>query len=69
MTPGPGNPEPGEVYFEFLRMGRNMKVVAVDAATGIEVTILGPASAPQDQLQQLALRKLKRRLQAEGRHC
>jgi len=50
-------------------MGRNMKVVAVDAATGIEVTILGPASAPQDQLQQLALRKLKRRLQAEGRHC
>lgn len=65
MTPGPENPMLGEVYFEFRQIGQSIKVVAVDAQTGVEVTIIGPASSPQSQLQRLALRKLKRRLEGE----
>jgi hypothetical protein len=38
--------------------------VAIDATTGIEVTVLGPARAAQADLQRLALQKLKARLKA-----
>ncbi len=54
--------QPGEVYFEFTAIGRNVKVAAIDAATGTEVVVMGPASASQAQLRQLALSKLKARL-------
>lgn len=36
-----------------------MKVTAVDAATGIEVVVMGPASAAHTDLQKIAVRKLK----------
>ncbi|WP_029056841.1 DUF6898 family protein [Stappia stellulata] len=52
----------GEVYFEFFPVGRQVRVTAIDAATGIEVVVLGPRQASQADLQQLALRKLTRRL-------
>jgi len=55
----------GEVYFEFHQIGRAMKVSAVDAASGIEVVIMGPASATQNDLQNIALRKLKVRMERE----
>ncbi len=55
----------GEVYFEFHQVGRAMKVSAVDAATGIEVVVMGPASATQSDLQNIALRKLKARIERE----
>ena len=58
MSPGPGK----EVYFEMTRVGGAVRVAAIDGATGIEVTIMGPASALQSDLQQLALAKLKVRL-------
>ncbi len=57
---------PGEVYFEFTAIGRSVKVSAIDAASGLEVSVVGPASAPQAQLERLALQKLKARLAAAG---
>ena len=55
-----------DVYFEFVAIGRNVKVSAIDAATGTEVSIMGPASASQADLQRLALQKLVARLKAAG---
>ncbi len=40
-----------------------MRVTAVDAATGLEVVIMGPVSASQSDLQRLALRKLEAQLE------
>lgn len=57
-------PQHGEVYFEFTAIGRNVRVSAIDAATGTEVTVMGPASAAQADLQRLALQKLMARLKA-----
>ena len=54
--------DPGEVYFEFTAIGGSAKVVAIDAATGTEVTVIGPAHAAQSDLQRLALGKLKAKL-------
>lgn len=53
--------EPGgrEVYFEFVAIGNAVKVTAIDSQTGIEVSTMGPASASQADLQQLALQKLR----------
>jgi hypothetical protein len=61
------NSEAGnEVYFEFVAIGRQVKVSAIDAASGIEVSVIGPASASQADLQRLALQKLQARLKARG---
>ncbi len=62
----------GEIYFEFTAIGRNVKVSAIDAATGTEVSIMGPATASRADLQRLALQKLQAqaqgaRLKASGR--
>lgn len=54
-----------EVYFEFVAIGNAVKVTAIDSLTGIEVSAVGPASAAQADLQQLALQKLKMRLKRE----
>lgn len=57
---------PGEVYFEFTPVGRQVRVAAVDAATGVEVIVMGPVTASNDQLQTIALRKLQMRLRQEA---
>jgi hypothetical protein len=57
-----GNEPPREVFFELTRLGSTVKVVAIDGATGIEVSVMGPASAAQSDLERLALAKLKARL-------
>ena len=54
-----------DVYFEFTAIGASVKVVAIDSTTGIEVSIIGPASAAQADLERLALQKLKVRLARE----
>jgi hypothetical protein len=59
-------PRPGEVYFEFTVIGRNVKVSAIDAASGTEVTVIGPATASQADLQRLAQQKLAAKLKAAG---
>jgi hypothetical protein len=48
-----------EVYFEITIIGTSAKVVALDAATGVEVTAIGPAKASLADLKRLALGKLK----------
>jgi hypothetical protein len=58
-------PEEREVYFEFIAVGNAVKVTAIDSLTGIEVSAMGPASAAQMDLKQLALQKLKARLKRE----
>jgi hypothetical protein len=55
----------GEVYFEFTQVGASVRVAAIDGATGIEVTVVGPASAAARDLERLALAKLKARLAKE----
>jgi hypothetical protein len=54
-----------EVFFEFTVIGRTVKVSAVDSATGLEVSVVGPASASRAELQRVALQKLKARLVAQ----
>jgi hypothetical protein len=56
--------EPGdrEIYFEHIAIGNAVKVTAIDSLTAIEVSIMGPVSAAQSDLERLALRKLLARL-------
>lgn len=51
------------VYFEHRVIGHAAKCTAIDAETGTEVSVSGPAGAPA-QLERLALRALERRLAA-----
>jgi hypothetical protein len=53
---------PREVYFEYIAIGASVKVTAIDAASGREVSIVGPASAARADLERLALNKLTMRL-------
>jgi hypothetical protein len=55
-----------EVYFEFTRLGGSVKVAAIDGDTGIEVSVVGPASAAPSDLERLAVAKLKARLARES---
>lgn len=52
----------GEVYFEHRKFGTAVRVAAIDGRTGIEVTVVGPASAAAADLERLALSKLRARL-------
>jgi hypothetical protein len=55
-----------QVFFEFTRLGGSVKVAAIDGDTGIEVSIVGPASAAPSDLERLAVAKLKARLARES---
>jgi len=48
-----------EVYLEFLVVGDSIKVVAVDAASGTEVSITGSVHAPKAELEKVAMDKLR----------
>jgi hypothetical protein len=54
-----------DIYFEFTAIGATVKVSAIDAATGTEVSVVGPSSAAQADLERLAVAKLKARLRRE----
>ena len=56
---------PREVYFEHIAIGNAVKVTAIDSVTAIEVSIMGPVSASQRDLERLALQKLLARLARE----
>ncbi|WP_299812300.1 serine hydroxymethyltransferase [uncultured Roseibium sp.] len=58
-------PNSGEIYLEFRSIGRQVQVIAMDAATGIEVSAFGPSSASQTDLKRIAIRKLQRRIELE----
>jgi hypothetical protein len=51
-----------DVFFEITVLGTTAKVSAIDSASGIEVMVLGPASAAETELKRLALAKLRTRL-------
>ena len=48
----------GEIYIEFVVQGSVVKVTAIDASTGTEASIVGPANAAQAALADAARRKL-----------
>ena len=54
--------QPGEVIFEFVRLGSFLKVIAIDAASGIEVSAVVPVTTRPPDAQRLALQKLRRKL-------
>ena len=55
MTPAD---EPDDVIFEYIQFGNSTRVVAVDAATGVEVTVQVPSSLSSADMQTVALKKL-----------
>jgi hypothetical protein len=54
-----------EIYFEFIQVGAQIRVAAVDAATGAEVVVMCPANSMRMDMERLALRKLMRLLEGE----
>jgi hypothetical protein len=54
-----------DVYFEFVAIGHSVKVTAIHAVSGVEVSVLGPAGAARSDLERLALQKLVARLGRE----
>ena len=48
-----------EVLFEFVPMGTSIKVSAIDPVSGTEVSIVGPASSSQRDLERVARSKLQ----------
>lgn len=53
---------PGETLFEFVTRGNATRCAAIDAATGVEVVVIGPAGAAEAHLRLVALRKLRMRM-------
>lgn len=47
------------IYVEFVVLGNTVKATAIDPATGLEASIVGPAAAPQSVLAENARRKLE----------
>ena len=58
-----------QVLFEFIRVGKAVRVNAIDPATGIEVSMVGDPKVGAETLKRLATRKLEyviaKRLQEE----
>jgi hypothetical protein len=54
-----------DVLFEFVQMGQQMRVAAIDEATGIEVVVITPLNATKLQMQRVAMAKLKRKLEQD----
>ena len=51
---GSGN----DILIEFVVRGGSVKVTAIDGASGVEASIVGPSSAPRATLEAAAVRKL-----------
>jgi hypothetical protein len=48
-----------EIFVEFVILGNTVKVTAIDPDTGLEASIVGPASAPRAVLAENARKKLE----------
>ncbi len=56
-----------EVLFEFHQAGPQVRIAAIDVQSGIEVVAIAPTTATEMQMKNLALAKLRRRIeQIEG---
>lgn len=51
-----------DYIIERIVQGRFAKVSAIDPLTGMEVSVVGDASAPGDMLDRLAVKKLEQQL-------
>ncbi len=56
----------GDILFEFVQIGQQMRVAAIDEATGTEVIVISPLNATRLQMQRVAMAKLRRKLE-QGR--
>ena len=56
-------PSQGRIFLEFQVVGTSQKVSAIDEATGIEVSVTGPVSAPREQISNIAVQKLHRKIE------
>ena len=59
-------PQGREVLFEVMQIGSILKINAVDAETGVEISVQGPAASGVPVLKQVALRKLRYVLEKRG---
>jgi hypothetical protein len=48
-----------EILIEIVTIGAYAKVVAIDSATGTEISLTGPAGADRSTLEAAAVRKLQ----------
>ncbi len=55
-----------EVIVEFIKVGRVLKVCAICAKTGREVSMVGDPKASQKELERIAINKLKYVMQKEA---
>ncbi|MSO93377.1 MAG: hypothetical protein EXQ86_08265 [Rhodospirillales bacterium] len=68
----PDDVELEEVLFEFIRVGKAVRVVAIDPESGTEIVMVGARGYSEDYLKRLATRKLiyaiakRRRKAGEG---
>ena len=51
-------PLPREILFEFHSVGRNLRIVAIDPDSGVEVTMVGAPGYGKESLKRMAARKL-----------
>lgn len=54
------------IYVEFIQQGNVVKATAICSVTGVEASIVGPASASQNTLAEAARRKLEYVLKKRG---
>lgn len=66
MATTPNSINDREIIFETFTIGDAARISAIDSATGLEVTVLGPANAARHDLERLARRKLERALIERG---
>ena len=66
VTRGLSKKTQSEIYVEFVVHGNVVKATAIDSATGIEASIVGPAKAGREILSQAAMRKLEYVLKKQG---
>ena len=62
-------PDGGAIYLEFVQLGNSLKATAIDPVSGLEASVVGPVTAPQADLQALAIAKLRRRLDGGDRRA
>ena len=55
-----------EVIFEFTPIGASVKVTALDVASDLEVSVVAPSSASRNELERIALQKLRYMLNRQG---
>lgn len=58
-----------EVIFEYLQIGRTVKVTAVDIETGTETTVITPSTISEQQRKMIALQKLYYVMQKSKEYC